>query len=269
MDNILISILSLTAMGICFGAILAVLDKKLKVESNPLVEEVEKLLPGINCGACGYPGCRKFAEEAVKNKSLGKGCIPGGKETNDKIARLLGISASSANAKKAVIFCSGTNNAKKISSKYRGIISCAAVNLANAGPDCKYGCIGLGDCVKVCPAQAISIENGLCVIDPKKCIGCGLCVKACPRNIIHMVDPGNKDFIVKVACSNPGPMQEVKKVCSAGCIGCGLCTKIIPDSPFYMEKKLAAADNSKITSKKQIQPAIDKCPAKVIKIIDV
>jgi len=269
MSNILLSIISLAGMGIFFGAVLAVLGKKLKVETDPLVEKVEKILPGINCGACGFAGCRKFAEETVKNKNLFKGCIPGGKEINDKIANLLGITAVSSGTKKAVVFCSGTNSAKKISSEYKGINSCAAVNLTNAGPDCKYGCIGLGDCVQVCPTQAISIENDLCTIDPKKCIGCGLCVKACPRNIIKLIETKQKNFIVKVSCSNPEFMQDVKKVCSAGCIGCSLCTKIIPNSPFYMQEKLAVADNSRITDKKQIQPAVGKCPVKVIKIIDV
>ena len=69
MSNILLSIISLAGMGIFFGAVLAVLGKKLKVETDPLVEKVEKILPGINCGACGFDGCRKFAEETVKNKN--------------------------------------------------------------------------------------------------------------------------------------------------------------------------------------------------------
>ncbi len=270
-NTIIISILGLGITGFIFSIILVILDKKLKIDIDPLIEKVTEILPGINCGACGFPGCSNYAKEVVEKKDLFNGCLPGGKEVNDQISSLLGLSTVETLPKKAIILCSGSKDKAKISTVYKGIHTCQAVNLTSGGPDCKYGCIGEGDCEKVCPVKAISIVNGLCVIDHNLCIGCGKCVKTCPRKILKLVDTNQVSCVFVVSCNNPSDMKETKAVCSVGCIGCSLCTKIIKDSPFVINGKLASFDylKAKSFSEKDADIAKEKCPAKTINKFNV
>ena len=266
MRQILLSIFSLGGLALIFGVILSVLDKKLKIEEDSKTEEILGILPGINCGACGFKGCRDFAQKVAKEKSLFGGCLPGGEEVNKKIADLLGIKPEGASSKKIVVLCSAEFGEKLSSFEYKGPESCFLANVSLANIDCKYGCLGFGDCVRACPTQALRVEKAKIVVDYKKCIGCGKCVRACPRGILKLVDREDKLF---VACSNPEDALSTKEVCKKGCIGCGLCTKLIKESPFYLEEGLSKIDyqKAKALNPEDASKIRERCPTKVIKLL--
>jgi len=265
MRQVFISILSLGGIGLLFGVVLSILDKKLKTEEDPLIKQIIDILPGINCGACGFPGCEAYAKEAVKKKELFGGCIPGGEAVNKKIASLLGFKAGVAAAPKVIVLCGAKFGEKKMSSDYGGPKTCALANVSLGNIDCRYGCLGFGDCVEICPTQALGIRDGKVSVDYKKCIGCGKCVGVCPRGILKLVETG-KEYLYATSCSNPEDSLYTKKVCSRGCIGCGICTKVIKESPFYLEQKLSKIDYKKLNDKSQseLDTAVNKCPVKII-----
>ncbi|HEC69883.1 MAG TPA: RnfABCDGE type electron transport complex subunit B [Candidatus Omnitrophica bacterium] len=266
MDKLLISLFSLGGIAFAFGLILSILDKRLRVEEDSKIEEVLALLPGINCGACGFKGCRDFAQAVVKENNIFGGCLPGGEEVNKRLAKVLGIEGKSFSSKKVVVLCLAEKGEKYSSFEYRGPETCFLANISLANIDCRYGCLGFGDCVEVCPTQALKVEKGKVIVDYKKCIGCGKCVEVCPRGILKLIDKEDK---VYVGCSNQEKAASTKKVCSKGCIGCGLCAKLIKNSPFYLEEGLAKIDYSRLktTPPEEVVKVAEKCPVKVIKLL--
>jgi len=271
MREVLVALISLGGIGLFFGVVLAFLDKKLKVEVDPTIEKVTRMLPGLNCGACGFAGCDVFAQRVVKAKDLFGGCLPGGKELNKEIASSLGIESSFKSTPfKVVVFCGARFGEKKTSFEYRGPQKCSYAQLGLGTIDCRYGCLGLGDCVSVCPTKALYIEAGLVVVDYDKCIGCGKCVKVCPRNVLQLVEV-ERGAIYAVSCSNPANALGTKMVCSKGCIGCGICVRLVNDSPFYLTRGLSRLDRNKVkgTDKEKLELAKEKCPVKIILRFDV
>ena len=123
-----------------------------------------------------------------------------------------------------------------------------------------YGCLGYGDCVKVCKFGALSIVDGVAHVDEELCTGCGACAKACPHLLIGMVPVKNH---VAVRCSSRDKGAVVRKVCSAGCIGCMMCTKVCPTGAITVSDFLAAIDPEKCTN---CGACAEKCPVKVISI---
>ncbi len=265
MNEVVISLISLGGIGLVFGIILSVLDKKLKVEEDPLVKEIMSLLPGINCGACGFAGCSAYAKQIAEKKDILKGCIPGGDAVNSKVSALIGVKAKKAKSLKVIVKCGAKTGEKKSSFDYSGVKSCAAADLSWANIDCRYGCLGFGDCVQVCPVQALRIEEQLVKVDYNKCIGCGKCVEVCPRNVLELVEVTSPDLYV-VSCSNPDKALDTKKVCSKGCIGCGICVKLVKDSPFELKQGLSKLNYQKAQGrgKEELDAAKDKCPVKII-----
>lgn len=273
MSTTVISMISLGSIGIVFGIILSILDKKLKVDQDPLVKKIQDVLPGINCGACGFPSCEGLAKWLAENRTLSKKCIPGGDKVNNEIAEILGITSSkkeSAINKKVIVLCGAKEGEKKSHSVYIGPKTCESANITRADIDCQYGCLGFGDCVKVCPVNALKIVSRLVVVDYQKCIGCGKCVAVCPRKILKLVDVKN-NYLIVVSCNNPESGAETKKVCSKGCIGCSLCIKLIKDSPFFMEEGVSRINTDKLGSRdcQEIMPAVEKCPVRIISKFDV
>lgn len=263
MNNNLMSVLVLGILGLGFASLLAYLSKKLKVETDPKIDKILGVVAGLNCGACGFPGCRAYAEAAVKEHSVLTGCLPAGPQANDKIAQILGISSQHPEHKKVVIcHCGAKRQEKKISNSYHGIKTCKGANLVGGLIDCLYGCLGLGDCVNSCPVGALSIKNWQIQIDLTKCIGCRKCVKVCPRGLFEMVSAKTNEIFF-VACNNKDKGLDAKKVCSRGCITCGICTKI-KDSPFSLQDNISVLDYSKLDNQTPIKEAISKCPTKCI-----
>lgn len=249
MSTIVITIISLCAIGIISAVILYFVAQKFKVEEDPRIDIVEGLLPGANCGGCGYPGCRGLAEAAVKSNSLdGILCPVGGAETMGKIATALGREIKAEAPKIAVVKCNGNCDNRPRTSRYDGARSCAIEHSLYIGDTaCGYGCLGCGDCVSACPFDAIHInpETQLPVVDEDKCVACGACVKTCPRNIIELRYKGPKNRRVFVSCVNKDKGGIARKACKVACIGCGKCAKECPFDAITVENNLAYIDFTK------------------------
>lgn len=241
-----------------FGLLLA--SKKFSVEKDPLIEEINELLPGANCGGCGFPGCSGLAEAIAKKEAPPTACPVGGDETAQKIASLLGIEVSVGVRKVAKIKCRGGHQECPTKYDYYGPKDChAIVMLAGGNKGCIYGCVGGGSCVKACGFDALKMgENGIPVVDEDKCTACGMCVKACPRGLIELLDV-DKKFLV--ACSSKDKGAETKKVCSVGCIACRLCVKNCPENTITIENNVAYIHPEKCANCGKCE---EVCPTKAI-----
>jgi H+/Na+-translocating ferredoxin:NAD+ oxidoreductase subunit B len=268
MDNLFsVSILSMTGLSILFATVLAIADKKLRVEEDPLIQEVTELLPGVNCGACGCLGCRDFAEHVVKDGTNPAKCPVMAEEQRNKVCKLAGIDEGSAVTILPLIKCAAGWEKKKVKGEYSGVKTCAGANLVfGGGMECSFGCIGYGDCVTVCPFDAIYMHEGLPVIDVDKCTGCGQCAKACPRAVISMQEK-QFDKLYFVACNSKNTLLRTREVCSVGCIACGVCVKMTDKGFFAIENNLSIADYSKQDNTEEIEAVQAKCPTKVIRDI--
>ena len=225
---------------------------------------MESILPGANCGGCGKPGCRGFAEATVKATSLdGLFCPVGGAETMTKVAAALGMEVTAQTPQIAVVRCNGTCDHRQRTSQYDGYKSCAIEHSLYRGEsDCTFGCLGCGDCVTACPFDAIHMdENGLPVVSEEKCVACGACVKACPRNIIELRNKGVKDRRVFVCCVNKDKGNIARKACTAACIGCGKCVKECPFEAITLENNLAYIDFRKC---RLCRKCVSVCPTHAI-----
>ncbi|MFH1767543.1 MAG: RnfABCDGE type electron transport complex subunit B [Candidatus Omnitrophota bacterium] len=265
MREIIESIKILGGTGLIFAVVLAFFSKILEVKDDPRIEEVLTALPGINCGACGFSGCRVFAEAVVKEGKIFNGCLPGGKDVDGKIAAIIGVaSGGGLSGKKIVVcLCGAAAGEKKMSHTYLGPMSCKAAAVASSGIDCRFGCIGLDDCVAVCPVGAIRIENKKVYVDGLKCIACGRCISACPRRLFEFVELQDNQALYYVGCNNNDKAVNIKRVCSRGCIGCGLCAKV-ENAGFYLDRNLARVDRAKAADSASQEQAQKKCPAECI-----
>lgn len=268
MNEAVKGLLVLGSVGFGFSVILNYLGKRLSVEEDPLVNKILDMLPGINCGACGLSGCKAFAETAVKEHKL-LVCRPAGEEINRKIASLLKLDLKTTTSLKAVSRCGADSTQKKMSNRYSGPPSCVSAHIIGGALDCKYGCLAFGDCIKVCPTKAISVDNGKVVVDIKKCIGCGKCVQACPRKLFELVPLSRSFGIYCVSCNNREKALYVRNVCSRGCISCGLCTKV-DGSPFHIKNNLSYIDYNKVKDDEAaLRIAKERCPTHCIDKFDV
>jgi len=249
-------------LGTGFAVALLIASEKLKVEVDPKIEEIHKALPNLDCGACGFAGCSQYAKAVLANpKLLGK-CAPGGPETSGKIAQILNLQFSNADTpKKPVVHCRAHSSDKTYLAKYHGILSCTAANALANVQACKFGCLGLRDCVSACKFNALHIVDGLATVDYEKCTGCTACSKACPRNLIEMV-PFRHENMMTVACSSKESGKNTMSTCKVGCIGCGLCVK--QSNIFAVENNLARVDYKNYQPTEETETALNKCPTKVI-----
>ena len=249
MDLILVAVISLGAIGLISAIVLFVASKKFAVYEDPRIGEVAEVLPQANCGGCGYPGCAGFAEACVKAGSLeGKLCPVGGQPVMARVAAILGLEATSAEPKVAVVRCNGSCEHRPRTTRYDGVSSCAVANATYGGEtDCTFGCLGCGDCVDACQFDAIHMnpETGLPEVDENACTACGACVKVCPRRIIELRPKGKNNRRVYVSCVNKDKGAQTRKACSVGCIGCGKCVKVCPFEAITLENNLAYIDPAK------------------------
>ena len=256
----LTSIVALGGLGFLFGAGLAYASKRFAVEVDPKVEAIDEVLPGANCGACGYPGCAAYAEAAAKGEAPPDKCMPGGADVTAQISEILGVeSDSSADPKVAVVRCQGDNELAAEKYVYQGVEDCHAAQLIAGGPkECQYGCLGLGSCVKACPFDAMVMsDKGLPVVLEDKCTACGICVTTCPRGIMELIPRSQTVFL---GCISQDKAKAVKSVCKVGCFACKICTtpKVTPSGVIEMDGNLPVI---KDPTHEELYAAAEKCPA--------
>ncbi|MCK5708121.1 MAG: RnfABCDGE type electron transport complex subunit B [Candidatus Aureabacteria bacterium] len=261
---ILLPIFTVAGLGLVFGFVLSFASKRFAPEINETEEKLFELLPGVNCGACGYAGCQAYGKAIIKSKEEINKCPVGGDELVGKIAKLMGVDASSALKQFAAVHCQGGKNTFS-KAAYLGINTCAgeALTTPNRGA-CEWGCLGYGDCVKVCDFDAIHMsEDGYPVVDIDKCTACGKCVKACPRAVITLIPKTQKIYL---GCRNPQKGKIVKDVCSHGCIGCRMCSlpKFTPSGKVKMKGNLPEIPSDW----DDYEISVQKCPGKCFVVME-
>ncbi len=267
--TIIWTIAILAGLGLVLSLVLYLVAAKFKVEEDPRIDEVEKVMPGANCGGCGFAGCRAFADAAVKAPNLDNNYCPvGGNEVMKKVAAILGYEVAEKTPQVAVVRCNGTCENRPKVNTYDGDKSCKVKAALYSGDTaCPFGCLGCGDCVEACQFGALSMdpETGLPVVDETKCTACGSCVKACPKHIIELRNKGPRGMRVYVSCVNKDKGVVARKACSAACIGCGKCAKVCAQEAITVESNLAYIDFTKC---KLCKKCVAECPTGAIHAVN-
>lgn len=259
MSGILLPIAIVGGTGLLFGCLLAFAAVVFKVEKDDRIERIEEILPGANCGACGFAGCSAYAAAVVEKGASVSCCSVGKDAVAKKIATIMGKEAEKVEPKVARVLCAGTCGVAEDKYEYAGIQDCAAeAKLAGGAKACPNGCLGLGNCVRVCKFGAISVVDGIARVDEDKCEACGMCIKECPKHLIVFVPAANK---VWVPCMNTEKGAETNKYCKAGCIGCKMCEKVCPSEAIKVIDNHATIDYDKCIG---CGLCADKCPKKLI-----
>ena len=270
MNVILIAVIVLGLVGLISAVVLFVASKKFAVYEDPRIGQVGEVLPQANCGGCGYPGCSGFAAACVKASESGSlsdlNCAPGGQKVMEQVAAILGLQASAAAPKVAVVRCQGTCDARPHGVEFDGAHSCRIQNMTGMGEtQCLYGCLGEGDCEHACLFGAITVNpvTRIAEVDESKCTGCGACAKTCPRGIIELCPQGPKGRKVVVLCNNKDKGALATKECKASCIGCGKCVKTCEKfEAITLGTNLAHIDPDKC---KMCLKCVEACPRGAIK----
>lgn len=257
--KILLPVLIFIGLGAVMGALLAFASKIFAVKTDERAETIRECLPGANCGGCGFTGCSAYAEAVVNGEAPVNACTVGGAETAKKVAAVMGVEAGETVKMRAQVMCSGTNEYSKKKYIYSGVSDCVAASKIGGGNRvCPNGCIGLGTCVAACPFSAISVVNGVAVVDYTKCEGCGVCVRACPKQIIKLIPFDSRHW---VGCMSVDDGKTTRKYCDVGCISCKLCEKNCPEQAIAVDNFVAKIDYSKCSG---CDKCVDKCPRHII-----
>jgi len=259
-NEIWIPIVIFAVLGTAMGLILAVASRLLALKRDPRIDQIIECLPGANCGGCGYAGCSGYAEAIVKGEAPLTACAAGGNKAAQKIGEIMGEAVENQQRMVAKVLCAGTSECARHRFITSGLRDChSAEVLAGGDKFCAAGCIGLGSCVEACVFDAVTIRDGVAVVDREKCRACGMCVDACPKHIIRLI-PYDASYFVR--CSTPEKGKKVMTVCDAGCIGCRLCVKNCPSEAIHMEGDMAVIDYDKCTG---CGVCAQKCPRKIIR----
>ncbi|WP_461367883.1 RnfABCDGE type electron transport complex subunit B [Candidatus Darwinibacter acetoxidans] len=260
MNTTLVSLISMGSLAALFAIGLAVASKMFAVETDPKIDAIEEVLPGVNCGGCGFAGCRAFAEAVASGDAPTNGCPVGGATVAKMVAAVLGVEAAEPVKRVAQVLCKGGRAEAKQRGTYDGPQDCRLANATQGGDKaCSYGCLGYGSCVKACAFDAMYMnENGLPVVIEENCTACGKCVEACPRDIIILVP---EEQGVHIRCRSLDTGRAVRQVCSVGCIACQRCVKTCPTGAIYMEDNLARINYDKCTNCRE---CVAVCPMKTI-----
>lgn len=260
-ESIIYSVLLLAVLGGLAALMLYAVSKKFYVYENPMIAEVESLLPGANCAGCGSPGCKSFADKLVNTEDISAlFCPVGGNEVMKSIAEKLGKVVAEKDPTVAVLRCQGSCDVRPKTSLFQGPKSCAISALIYSGEtDCQYGCLGDGDCVTACKFDAMYMDESteLPVIITDKCTSCGACVTACPRNIIEMRPRNKRDLKIYVGCLNEDKGGIAKKSCELACIGCSKCIDVCTKDAITIENNLAYIDGANCTL---CRKCVEVCP---------
>lgn len=260
LEPIIWSIIVLGGLGAVFGIMLGVASKKFAVEKDETAVAVREYLPGANCGGCGFPGCDGLADALAKGKAEITACAVLSQDQAKEIAGILGVSVGKMKPKVARIMCLGSEGHCRNKFEYDGAQDCrAAYAIASGFKACRFACLGLGTCAKVCKFGAITMgPDGIAFIDEDKCTGCGRCVEQCPQSSIAVIE---RDIDVYVGCTNTDKGKAVMENCTAGCIGCGKCVSVCPFGAIELAEGLAVINPDKCRS---CWMCVDTCPRKCI-----
>lgn len=255
------AIILVSVIGILAGTGLAIASYFLAVKENPIAEQLIEELPGANCGACGYSGCAGYANALASGKETNCSlCAPGGAKVAKVVAGILGGEAGEVVPECAQVLCQGNCHNMTQKFEYHGIETCAAAALVSRGPgSCDFGCLGLGDCVRACPFDAISVVDDLAIIHSDLCKGCRKCVPACPQQLIRMFPRQVKK--AAVYCQNLDKGPAARKACSTACITCGACVRACPVQCIDMVKNRAVIRTEECIG---CMTCVHKCPTKAI-----
>jgi electron transport complex protein RnfB len=261
--NLILSpVISLGAVGLLFGGLLSFASTQFAVQEDPRISQINAVLPGANCGGCGYPGCNNYATAVVGGDAVDK-CTVGGASVAANVAQIMGVSALKSKERFiARVMCHGGTNCANAFT-YKGLDECVAANFVLGGPKtCKEGCLGGGDCERVCQFDAIHVnEEGVAVVDMDKCTGCEACVKICPKNIIDMVPAAQ---LVFVDCKNREFGAHVMRNCKNACIACKRCEKACQYDAIHVNNNVASIDYDKCTN---CMECAKVCPTKCINVV--
>ena len=259
LQSILIAAAVVGGTGLVFGLILSIASFVFEVKKDERAEEILAELPGANCGACGYAGCSAYADAILLEGAPVNACSVGKAAVAEKISAIMGVEAGEVVEMVAHIACMGKCDVAGNKYEYSGKSDCkSAAQLSGGAKKCPNGCLGLGSCVDVCKFGALSVVDGVAVVDEEKCTACGMCVKACPKGVIKLVP---KDNYQRVGCINAEGGKAVNGYCKVGCIACKLCEKNCPFEAIYIEKNHAVIDYSKC---KNCGICVKKCPRHII-----
>jgi Na+-translocating ferredoxin:NAD+ oxidoreductase RNF subunit RnfB len=260
-SGILTSVLILGGVGLTFGVLIALANKKLKVWEDPRIDQIVDILPGANCGACGLAGCRAFAEGVVEGVIAPAGCTVMGEGEREELAEFLGVDAGEASKVVARLLCAGGTDVAPRKARYHGLASCgAAVSVSGGGKGCAWGCVGFGDCQVACDFDAILMTaNELPLVDVDKCTACGDCVVACPLDLFVLMPLDHK---LIVQCRNLLDGDAAEAVCSVACTACGRCVQDAAPGLIEIDQGLAVVDYGKIAT--QNPEAVSRCPTNAI-----
>lgn len=263
MNGIVLAVVAVSVIGLISAIVLSVASKVMAVPVDERFGPVRECLPGANCGACGYAGCDAYAQALISGEcTKGNLCVPGGADAANGISAALGIAVEDVKPMIAVVKCNGNCDNTSDKLEYKSAKTCKGAKLFFGGKGtCTYGCLGLGDCVAICPQNAISIKNGIANIDPELCIGCGMCAKVCPNFVIEVIPSDSK---VRVTCNSKDKGAVAMKACKASCIGCMKCQKICQFDAITVVDNLAHIDQEKCTG---CGACVEQCPKKCIHII--
>ncbi|MFT5165297.1 MAG: electron transport complex protein RnfB [Saprospiraceae bacterium] len=262
--TIIIALAALGSLTLVLALMLILANKKLYVYEDPRIEVVEDLLPHANCGACGFPGCRPFAEALVSGSALPGKCTVSSEEGRVAIADFLGVALGAEEKRVARLACAGGINVALNRASYQGLQSCQAASLVSGGgKGCFWGCLGHGDCEKVCDFDAIIMDPfGIPVVDVDKCTACGDCVEVCPKDLFSLQAVSHRLW---VACKNLEHGDDILEECQVGCTACGKCAMDAPGDLIIMEHNLPVINYSE---NHYTQVPIQRCPTGAIVWLD-
>lgn len=239
--EILMPVIIVGIIGIIAGVLLSLASKFMSVATDERQDKIRAILPGANCGACGFSGCDGYAAAIASGEAEPDKCAPGGKNTAIALAEILGVEVAS-DPKIAFIACKGSLKTTKLKYAYNGLQSCLAASLLNSGPlECSFGCVGFGDCAIACPFGAITVANGRPIVCEDVCVGCGKCINACPKSLISLMPKNHK---TTVNCSNKARGASVVTACDVSCIACHSCERVCKKGAIKVTNNLAVIDNS-------------------------
>ncbi len=259
-QNILSAVIWFAVLGGAMGILLATASKVFFMQpTDERIEEISEILPGANCGGCGYTGCSALAEAIAKGEAKTSACVAGDELLAARIAEIMGVPAEKPIRMRAQVMCSGTAEFAKKKYIYEGAHDCFAASKMGGGDKlCPNGCIGLGTCAKACAFNAIKVVNGVAAVDYEACQACGRCVEACPKQIIRLIPYDSTHW---VGCMSVDKGAVTRSYCEVGCISCRLCEKACKHDAIHVSGGVASIDYEKCV---QCGDCVAKCPRKII-----